>query len=192
MNINKLFEQIEEYALENNVPIMKKDAIDYICNFITKKNIKNVLEIGTAICYSALKMANVNASVVTIERDEEREIKAKENLSLSGFKNIELLFGDALEININGKFDLILIDAAKGQNKRFLNKYKSNLNEQGYIIIDNIDFHGLVGKSSEIKSKNLRSLVRKIEDFLTYLKEQNEFKVSKINVGDGLILLERI
>ena len=192
MNINKLFEQIEEYALENNVPIMKKDAIDYICNFITKKNIKNVLEIGTAICYSALKMANVNASVVTIERDEEREIKAKENLSLSGFKNIELLFGDALEINVNGKFDLILIDAAKGQNKRFLNKYKSNLNEQGYIIIDNIDFHGLVGKSSEIKSKNLRSLVRKIEDFLTYLKEQNEFKVSKINVGDGLILLERI
>ena len=118
MNINKLFEQIEEYALENNVPIMKKDAIDYICNFITKKNIKNVLEIGTAICYSALKMANVNASVVTIERDEEREIKAKENLSLSGFKNIELLFGDALEINVNGKFDLILIDAAKGQNKR--------------------------------------------------------------------------
>ncbi len=192
MNINDLFKQMEKYAIEENVPIMRKDAIDYICDFIKENNIKDTLEIGTAICYSALKMANAGSNVVTIERDEEREIKAKENLSLSSFNNIKLILGDALDVKIEGKFDLILIDAAKGQNRRFLEKYKNNLKSGGYVIIDNIDFHGLVGKSNEIKSKNLRSLVRKIEEFIVYLDTQREFKVSKINKGDGLILLERI
>lgn len=192
MNINEFFKEMEEYASINNVPIMRKDAIDYICDFIREKNIKDTLEIGTAICYSTLKMADAGTNVVTIERDEEREIKAKENLSLSGLNNVKLIYGDALETEIDGMFDLILIDAAKGQNKRFLEKYKTNLKQDGYVIIDNIDFHGLVGKSSEIKSKNLRSLVRKIEDFIDYLDNQKEFKVSKINKGDGLILLERI
>ena len=83
------------------------------------------------------------------------------------------------------------MDAAKGKNLEFINKYKDNLNEGGIFIIDNVDFHGLVGKSNEIKSRNLRALVRKIERFLNYLDNQNEYEVSKINVGDGLIVLRR-
>lgn len=192
MNTNSFFSVIEEYAEKENVPIMKKDSIDYLLEFIRKNNIKDVLEIGSAIGYSALKISTTGANVTTIERDEERYKIAVENINKSNYKNqINIILSDALDVNISKKYDLIFIDAAKGKNKEFIDKFKKNLKTNGFIIIDNMDFHGLVGKSSEIKKRRLRSLVRKIESFIEYMEDQTEFKVSKINVGDGLYLLER-
>ena len=192
MNTNSFFSVIEEYAEKENVPIMKKDSIDYLLEFIRKNNIKDVLEIGSAIGYSALKISTTGANVTTIERDEERYKIAVENINKSNYKNqINIILSDALDVNISEKYDLIFIDAAKGKNKEFIDKFKKNLKTNGYIIIDNMDFHGLVGKSSEIKKRRLRSLVRKIESFIEYMENQIEFKVTKINVGDGLYLLER-
>lgn len=192
MNTNSFFSVIEEYAEKENVPIMKKDSIDYLLEFIRKNNIKDVLEIGSAIGYSALKISTTGANVTTIERDEERYKIAVENINISNYKNqINIILSDALDVNISEKYDLIFIDAAKGKNKEFIDKFKKNLKTNGFIIIDNMDFHGLVGKSSEIKKRRLRSLVRKIESFIEYIEDQTEFKVSKINVGDGLYLLER-
>ena len=81
---------------------------------------------------------------------------------------------------------MVIIDAAKSQNRRFLDKFKNNIKDNGIIIIDNLDFHGYVGKSSEIKSRNLRQMVRKIEKFIDYLNNQNEFDVEYIEVGDKL------
>lgn len=192
MNTNSFFSVIEEYAEKENVPIMKKDSIAYLLEFIRKNNIKDVLEIGSAIGYSALKISTTGANVTTIERDEERYKIAVENINKSNYKNqINIILSDALDVNISEKYDLIFIDAAKGKNKEFIDKFKKNLKTNGFIIIDNMDFHGLVGKSSEIKKRRLRSLVRKIESFIEYMEDQTEFKVSKINVGDGLYLLER-
>ncbi len=192
MNTNSFFSKIEEYALLENVPILRKEGVEFLLNFIEEKNIETALEIGTAIGYSALKMSTMGVNVTTIERDIDRYKIAKENIESSIFKDkITLVFGDALETKIDGKYDLIFIDAAKGKNKEFLNIYKNNLNNNGYILIDNMDFHGLVGKSNEIKKRRIRSLVRKIEDFISYMDNQTEFKVTKINVGDGLYLLER-
>lgn len=192
MNTNSFFSVIEEYAEKENVPIMKKDSIDYLLEFIRKNNIKDVLEIGSAIGYSALKISTTGANVTTIERDEERYKIAVENINKSNYKNqINIILSDALDVNISEKYDLIFIDAAKGKNKEFIDKFKKNLKTNGFIIIDNMDFHGLVGKSSEIKKRRLRSLIRKIESFIEYMEDQTEFKVSKINVGDGLYLLER-
>ncbi len=192
MNTNSFFSVIEEYAEKENVPIMKKDSIDYLLEFIRKNNIKDVLEIGSAIGYSALKISTTGVNVTTIERDEERYKIAVENINKSNYKNkINIILSDALDVNISEKYDLIFIDAAKGKNKEFIDKFKKNLKTNGFIIIDNMDFHGLVGKSSEIKKRRLRSLVRKIESFIEYMEDQTEFKVSKINVGDGLYLLER-
>ena len=88
-------------------------------------------------------------------------------------------------------FDLIIIDAAKAQNKNFFEKFKNNLSDKGLIIIDNLSFHGLVGKSSEIKSKNLKALVRKIENFITFLKENKEFNIEFIEVGDGIAICQK-
>ncbi len=191
MNINKLIKEMESFASREKVPIMQDSSLLFILNYIKENKIETILEIGTAIGYSAIRMANENTYVTTIERDEARYLEAVKNVKLADLEHrIKLIFKDAFDTNIKDKFDLILIDAAKGKNREFIEKFQRNLKLGGTIIIDNIDFHGMVGKSSEIKSRNLRSLVRKIENFLKYLETQKEYKVEKINIGDGLIILK--
>lgn len=192
MKFNDLISDIKRFAKKENVPIMQKESLDYLISFIKQHDIKSVLEIGTAIGYSTILIKEAVNNITSIERDEERYNIAVKNVELSNLNNITLIKGDALDITITDKFDLIFIDAAKGKNKEFLDKFKSNLNENGYIIIDNMDFHGLVGKSMTIEKRRLRSLVKKIENFIKYMEEQTEFKVTKIDKGDGLYLLERI
>lgn len=192
MKFNDLISDMERFAKKENVPIMQKESLDYLISFIKEHDIKSVLEVGTAIGYSTILIKEVVNNITSIERDEERYNIAVKNVELSNLNNITLIKADALDITITDKFDLIFIDAAKGKNKEFLDKFKSNLNENGYIIIDNMDFHGLVGKSMTIEKRRLRSLVKKIENFIKYMQEQTEFKVTKIDKGDGLYLLERI
>lgn len=192
MKFNDLISDIKRFAKKENVPIMQKESLDYLISFIKQHDIKSVLEVGTAIGYSTILIKEVVNNITSIERDEERYNIAVKNVELSNLNNITLIKADALDITITDKFDLIFIDAAKGKNKEFLDKFKSNLNENGYIIIDNMDFHGLVGKSMTIEKRRLRSLVKKIENFIKYMEEQTEFKVTKIDKGDGLYLLERI
>lgn len=192
MKFNDLISDMERFAKKENVPIMQKESLDYLISFIKQHNIKSVLEVGTAIGYSTILIKEVVNNITSIERDEERYNIAVKNVELSNLNNITLIKADALDITITDKFDLIFIDAAKGKNKEFLDKFKSNLNENGYIIIDNMGFHGLVGKSMTIEKRRLRSLVKKIENFIKYMEEQTEFKVTKIDKGDGLYLLERI
>lgn len=192
MKFNDLISDMERFAKKENVPIMQKESLDYLISFIKEHDIKSVLEVGTAIGYSTILIKEVVNNITSIERDEERYNIAVKNVELSNLNNITLIKADALDITITDKFNLIFIDAAKGKNKEFLDKFKSNLNENGYIIIDNMDFHGLVGKSMTIEKRRLRSLVKKIENFIKYMEEQTEFKVTKIDKGDGLYLLERI
>lgn len=186
--IRELIEKIREYGIENNVPIMSVETIETINKIIDENNIHSILEIGTAIGYSTICFAsNKNIEkIVSIERDDDRENIAISNVKKSGLSNIELIHDDALNTVISDKFDLIIIDAAKSQNTKFFNKYKSNLNKDGIIIIDNLEFHGYVGKSKEIKSRNLRQMVRKIEKFLEFLDTQDEYSVEYIEVGDRL------
>lgn len=192
MKFNNLISDMERFAKKENVPIMQKEGLGFLISFIKEHDVKSVLEVGTAIGYSTILIKKVVNNITSIERDEERYNIAVKNVELSNLNNITLIKGDALDITITDKFDLIFIDAAKGKNKEFLDKFKSNLNENGYIIIDNMDFHGLVGKSMTIEKRRLRSLVKKIENFIKYMEEQTEFKVTKIDKGDGLYLLERI
>lgn len=186
--LRELIEEIRLYGKNNNVPIMSVETIETINKIIDENNIHSVLEIGTAIGYSTICFASNNnvSRVVSIERDDERENIAIENVKKSGLSNIELIHDDALNTEINEKFDLVIIDAAKSQNTKFFNKYKLNLNDDGIIIIDNLEFHGYVGKSKEIKSRNLRQMVRKIEKFLEFLDTQEEYSVEYIEVGDRL------
>lgn len=189
----QLILEIQDYGRKNNIPIMCEDSIKTIQNIIIENNVKTILEIGTAIAYSTLCFASTaNVEVVTsIERDEERYKIALDNVKKCGMDNIELIFGDALDTIIDKKYDLIIIDAAKSQNMKFFNKYKNNLNRDGIIIIDNLEFHGYVGKSEEIKSRNLRQMVRKIEKFLDFLNNNTEFDVKYIEVGDRLGICKR-
>ena len=196
MNINDNINQMRKYALENNVPIMEDSGLDFLIDFILKKGINSVLEIGSAIGYSSIMMANSNPNlkITTIERDQERYLEAVKNIKNSNLEDrITLVFNDALDANIEEKFDLIFIDAAKGQNIKFFEKYELNLNEGGYIITDNMNFHGLVNKlEEEIESRNLRQLVRKIKDYKAYLMERTDYNIEFLNIGDGLAICQKI
>ena len=184
-----LIEEMEEYAKNNNIPIMQKEGIDFLCNYINDNNIKSILEIGSAIGYSAIKMASINddIKVTTIEIDEDRYNLAINNINKANLDSrINIILGDARETIIKDKFDLIFIDAAKGQYIKFFEKYKNNLNKKGVIISDNLLFHGLVEEKERIKNKNLRQLVNKIKKYIGFLKNNEEFDTVFYRLGDGV------
>jgi predicted O-methyltransferase YrrM len=184
--------QIEEYAKDNNIPIMEHDGIEFMLDYIKKNNIKNILEIGTAIGYSAIRMCLVDdfITVTTIERDEKRYKEALKNIRACGMdKRIDVVFDDALDVNLAGyKYDLIFIDAAKGQNIKFFEKFKNYLNDGGIIITDNVNFHGLVKNPEKIESKNVRQLVDKIIEYRKYLEDHDEYLTKFYDIGDGLAI----
>lgn len=191
--ISKLIKEIEEYGIKNNVPIMSEDTIETIKNIITVNEFHTILEVGTAIGYSTICFASTPGvtNITSIERDPIRSAIAVNNVKESGLKNITLRHTDALEIELNDKYDLIIIDAAKSQNMKFFNKFKENLNEDGIIIIDNLSFHGYVNQDERIKSRNLRQMVNKIRKFLDFLNNNEEFTVKYIEVGDTLGVCKR-
>lgn len=185
----KLIEEMEAYAKEHNVPIMQKEGIDFMCSFIEEHHCTSILEIGSAIGYSAIRMAmlNPNIKVVTIERDDERYEKAVENIAKAGLDNqITLLHGDALETELSGCFDLLFIDAAKAQYTRFFERYEGLLKQGGYVITDNLKFHGLVEHNELATSRNLRQLVKKIGKFVEYLKAREDYETEFYDFGDGV------
>lgn len=183
--------EMENYASEHNVPIIEKKSIAFIMKYIRDNNVKDVLEIGSAIGYSAILMASSNqeTTVTTIERDETRYMECLKNVKKCGMdKKINVVYQDALELNLSEdlRYDLIFIDAAKGQYTRFFEKYKNFLNPNGAIITDNIKFHGYVGESNKLDKGNLKSLVEKIEKYIEFLKTNTEFDTEFYDIGDGL------
>lgn len=188
--------EMEEYARLNNVPIMEPDGIEFLTNFIDEnKNIDTILEIGTAIGYSAIKMCQMKKTikVVSIERDEIRYKEAVKNIKANNLTDrITLILKDALDANIEGKFDLIFIDAAKSQSIKFFEKYKENLNDDGFILTDNINFHGLTFSDKPAPTRNLRQMIRKIKDYLIFLENNTEYNTEYFNIGDGLTVSKKI
>ena len=182
--------EMEQYALDYNVPIIEKDSIAFIMKFIKANEVKEILEIGSAIGYSAILMASVSEDIrlTTIERDEVRYMECLKNVKKCGLDDqINVVFQDALEMNLSGvSYDLIFIDAAKGQYTKFFEKYKYFLKPGGVIITDNLKFHGHVGNRNNIANRNLKQLVGKIENYIDFLKNNDEFETKFYDVGDGL------
>jgi len=186
--------EIEKYAKENNVPIMMKDGIEFLCKYIKENNIKSILEVGSAIGYSSIMMALVdkNIKITTIEKNKERYDIAVSNINKFNLNDrITILNEDALESTINGLYDLIFIDASKGNNINFFNKYKVNLNKNGVIVTDNLSFHGLVENSELIETKNQRGIVNKIKVYLDFLDTNKEFITEYVSVGDKISISKR-
>lgn len=193
INTTDVVKQMKEYAEENNVPIMSDEGISYLTAYCMKNHVKNILEIGTAIGYSAILMASTSEDIqiTTIERDEKRYLEAIKNVKKVGFEDrIDLIYKDALEVKkLNKKYDLIFIDAAKAQNIKFFEKFKNYLTPDGSIITDNMHFHGLVEQDEKsIESRNLRQLVRKIKDYKTFLINNKEYKTEFKDIGDGIAI----
>lgn len=187
-------EELENYAYENKVPIMQKDGILYLMDYIKKNNVKDILEIGSAIGYSAMMMASVSKDIriTTIEKDEARYNIAVANIKKYHYEEqIKIILGDAVDTILNDKFDLIFIDAAKGKNTFFFNKYKDNLRNDGTIITDNLSFHGLVEEPALIMTKNQRGIVSKIKDYISFLDSNDEFITTYVAVGDKIAISKR-
>ena len=186
-----LIRKMEKYADQKGIPIMEKEGIKFLREFIKLNNVKSILEIGSAIGYSAINMALVDDDVyvTSIERDKDRYILAVKNVKeLKLDDRITLILTDALDLNLKEKFDLIFIDAAKAQYIKFFEKYSKNLNKKGYIISDNINFHGLTYSDKSKLSRNVRQLVSKIEKYILFLKENRYFKTRFFDVGDGIAI----
>ena len=182
--------EMEEYAKEHNVPIIEKESIAFIMKFIKANDVKEILEIGSAIGYSSILMASVKEDIklTTIERAEQRYMECLKNVKKCNMQDkIDVVCQDALTVNLSGvSYDLIFIDAAKGQYTNFFEKYKYFLKPGGVIITDNLKFHGHVGNRDKIASRNLKQLVGKIENYIDFLKNNDEFETKFYDVGDGL------
>ncbi|MDO5359626.1 MAG: O-methyltransferase [Jeotgalicoccus sp.] len=187
----ELFPVIHSYAIDNRVPIIDSDALNVVKQYIAIKGVKNILEIGTAIGYSALHFASAaeGVHVTTIEKDEVSHDIANQNIKASKYSNnIKTILADAKEAELgNVQFDFLFIDASKGNNQLFFDKYKEYLTENALIIVDNIFVRGLIANDN-VENKNKRKLRDKVRAFNQSMKD-SEYTTSFLNVGDGLLVI---
>ena len=183
-----LEEYLKEYAKIHDVPIIMDEGLVFLRQMMMIKNPKRILEIGTAIGYSALNMARFsNAIIDTIEIDEDSYKFASDIISKTIYKDrINLIHNDALLVDLDEKYDFVFIDAAKAQYIKFFTKFKENLNDNGIIFTDNLVFHGLV--TEKIYSRNLRQLVGKIKKYNEWVLKQEDFFTYIYNIGDGIAI----
>lgn len=192
-DILKLFKEIEEYAAENSIPIINKVSSDLLIDAVQKKAPKSVLEIGTAVGYSALLMVNhmpKDGKIVTIEQDANRIDTAYDYITRAGrIEQIQLLDGDASEIllQVEGTFDLVFIDAAKGQYLDYLQKVMDKLSDGAVIIADNVLFRGMV-MSEEPPLKRYRTIVKRLREYLDFVNNDPRFSTTIHPDGDGVAI----
>lgn len=187
-------QEMEQLAKEEHVPIMELAGIETMLQFMRIQKPKKILEIGTAIGYSAIRMAEANerAEIITIERDEARYRQAIQFIQRAGLENrICVLLGDALELAAKvgkmGPYDAIFIDAAKGKYKKFFEIYTPYLVKNGVVYSDNVLFKGLVAQAV-IEKKRIRQLASKIRQYNQWLMNHPLFSTVILPVGDGLAI----
>lgn len=189
------FEKIKQKALEEHIPIIMDDTLEVIADILKKNKPNRMLEIGTAIGYSAIcfsKYLSKDGVIDTIERDENRIIQANENIKKLGLENkIRIHSGDAVEIlpTLNEKYDIIFIDAAKGKYPFFLKESERLLNPHGIIIADNILYKGYV--MSDYNKHKQRTAVRNLREYIKEVTEDPSLETEILEVGDGLAISKR-
>ena len=186
-------EYLEQTAKENHVPIMMKDGIEFLIQIVKDTKPKHILELGTAIGYSAIQMARCDEQIEidTIELDLERGNQAVENIKDEKLDHrVHVFLMNIDDFKSDKKYDLIFVDAAKAQYRRYMEMFKGNLSENGIFVFDNLCFHGMVDDPSLIKSRQTRQLCRKIRDFRDWLLSQEEYYTSFYpNIGDGVAVV---
>ncbi|MGL4425204.1 MAG: O-methyltransferase [Cetobacterium sp.] len=183
--------EMEAFALENNVPIITKEVAKYLEFLVSSHNFKNILEIGTAIGYSGTIMGRIakknGGNLTTIEIDEIRYSQALENFEKANLlDSVNLILGDGtVEVKkLNEKFDFIFIDASKGHYMEFFNDSFTRLSDNGMIFIDNIMFRGYLYKEYP---KRFKTIVRRLDEFITYLSQNHDFVLLPFGDGIGLV-----
>ena len=192
-NMNEFeLEKIKEKALENHIPIIMDETLEVIAKILIEKKPKRILEIGTAVGYSAMCFSKYLAEdglIDTIERDEKRIEEAKQNFKKVEVENkINLYEGDAVEIlpTLNEKYDVVFIDAAKGKYPFFLKEALRMLKQDGIIFADNILYKGYV--MSDYNKHKQRTAVRNLREYIKETTENPNLETEILEVGDGLAI----
>ena len=189
------FEKIKQKALEEHIPIIMDDTLEVIAKILIENKPKRMLEIGTALGYSAIcfsKYLREDGIIDTIERDTERIKQANENVKRLGLENkIHIHGGDAVEIlpTLTEKYDVIFIDAAKGKYPFFLKESERLLEPHGIIFADNILYKGYV--MSDYNKHKQRTAVRNLREYIKEVTEDPNFETEILEVGDGLAISKR-
>lgn len=188
-----LLAEIERYAEEHHVPIMGSHAIKTFIGLLSLQNPTRILELGSAIGYSAIKMAKAfpQASITTIERDPERFNRAVDYIGRAGLEHqIDIIEADALEWGNDSDqtYDALFIDAAKGQYQRFFEKYEAFLAPGGVIYCDNMFMHGMVLKDIKEIPRRKRTMIRNLSAFTAWVMAHPDYETSLLPVGDGLLI----
>ncbi len=191
-----MIEAMRKYAKENRVPIINDEGLEFLTSQINKYNCKHILELGSAIGYSAIMMSKIDEdiSIVTIERDEERFEQAINNVNKLNLENrIDVHLMDAIDFNTDDKFDMIFLDSAKSKYELMINKFYPNLNEGGIIIVDNLGMYGLVFEEKLKVRRQVRQLIEKIRKFRSNILVDERFDVTIYDdIGDGIgVLVKR-
>lgn len=195
MNKEEL-QKIKEYALERHIPIIMDDTLEVIDEILTKKKPEKILEIGTAVGYSAMCFSEYlvqGGRIDTIERDEQRVLEARENIKKVGVEEkIKIYEGDAVEIlpTLNEQYDIVFIDAAKGKYPFFLEQALRMLKPDGIILADNILYKGYV--MSDYNKHKQRTAVTHLRQYIKEITENPDLETTILEVGDGLAISKRV
>ena len=195
MNKEELF-KIKQKALEEHIPIIMDDTLEVIAKILMEKKPEKILEIGTAVGYSAICFSEYlkeNGRIDTIERDAQREAEARENIKKVGVEDkIKLYEGDAVEIlpTLNEKYDVVFIDAAKGKYPFFLEQALRMLKDDGIILADNILYKVYV--MSDYNKHKQRTAVTHLRQYIKEITENPELETQILEVGDGLAISKKI
>ena len=189
--INLILQRLSEYAKINNVPIVSQEAADIVVRTIEELKPHNILELGTAIGYSTLLIAAsmpADGKIVSVELDEMRTATAREAIEAADMQErIRLLSGDAKDVLqvLNGKFDMVFIDAAKAQYPYYLEKVKPLLTDEACIIADNVLFRGWV-EGVVAPPRRFRTIVKRLRAYLQAVTTEPEYTTALYRIGDGV------
>lgn len=189
-------EKIKEKALQDHVPIIMDDTLEVIKKELLHNKPSKILEIGTAVGYSAIcfsEFLQESGTIDTIEREGTRVAEARENIKKAEVEDkINILQGDAVEIlpTLNDTYDVVFIDASKGKYPFFLKEALRMLAPNGIIFADNVLYKGYV--LSDYNKHKQRTAVRNLREFLAELQNNPELEVQILEVGDGLAIAKRI
>ncbi|MDD7220118.1 MAG: O-methyltransferase [Clostridia bacterium] len=192
MGNTPFLEELEEYAIRERVPVIRREMQSFLKMFLALKQPERILEVGTAIGFSTLLMCEYgpkNLEITTIENYEKRIPIARENFRKAGRQDqITLIQGDAGEVlgELDGTFDMIFMDAAKGQYIHWLNDVLRLMKKGSVLISDNVLQEGDIIESHYLVERRKRTIYKRMREYLYELKHNPSLVTSILPLGDGV------